>query len=67
MNNNAILTNLEVEELEHINGGVAIPWRLIGSCAARVLVGTAGIATGAGLTIAAGICIYEACDALGVF
>ena len=67
MNNNAIFTNLGAEELENINGGVSIPWKLIGKCTVRALTGAAGVATGAGATIAAGILIYEACDALGVF
>lgn len=65
--NNSILTNLAPNELESINGGVTIPWGTIGKYAIRAVAGAAGVASGAAATIGAGILIYEACDALGVF
>ncbi|MCK9414324.1 MAG: class IIb bacteriocin, lactobin A/cerein 7B family [Prolixibacteraceae bacterium] len=57
------LVVLSDEELSVTNGGV-IPWGLIGRVGLRILVGTAGIATGAAIAIGTGLLAYEIYQAL---
>jgi lactobin A/cerein 7B family class IIb bacteriocin len=55
--------NMDDEELLTIQGGV-LPWGVIGRVALRVLVGTAGVATGAAIAIGTGLLAYEIYEAL---
>jgi len=60
---NSNLVTLSVEELSATEGGV-IPWGLIGRVGLRILVGSAGIATGAAIAIGTGLLAYEIYEAL---
>jgi hypothetical protein len=61
--NKSNLALLSVEELSVTEGGV-IPWGLIGRVSLRILVGSAGIATGTAIAIGTGLLAYEIYEAL---
>jgi lactobin A/cerein 7B family class IIb bacteriocin len=60
---NCNLVALTGEELSATEGGV-IPWGLIGRVSLRILVGSAGIATGTAIAIGTGLLAYEIYEAL---
>ena len=62
--NNYKVFELSPQEMMEIEGGLIIPWGIIGRVALRVGVGAAGVASGAAIAIGAGLLAYEIYEAL---